>query len=103
MTEQTFDNVVWVTGRLTDASNYPKKSVVIDVNVFESEANNLYSKRVLNLYLVDDEDFATVVEVLKQSYGDKWDMTGKVVDFLGFQGVYQTYSITFIQQGGVDF
>lgn len=103
MTEQTFDNVVWVTGRLTEPSNYPKKSVVIDVNVFESEGNNLYSERVMNLYLVNDEDFATVVNVLKESYGDNWEMMGKKVDFLGFQGVYQTYSITINQQGGIDF
>lgn len=103
MIEQTFDNVVWITGRLTEPSNYPKKSVVIDVNVFESEVNNLYSKRVMNLYLVNDEDFATVVNVLKETYGDNWEMTGKKVDFLGFQGVYQTYSITINQQGGIDF
>ena len=103
MTEQTFGNVVWITGRLTEPSNYPKKSVVIDVNVYESEQNNLYSKRVINLYLVNDEDFSTVVDVLKQSYGENWDLYGKKVDFLGFQGVYQTYSITINQQGGINF
>lgn len=103
MSEQTFDNVVWITGRLTEPTNYPKKSVVIDVNVFESDMNNLYSKRVMNLYLVNDEDFTTIVDVLKQSYGENWDLYGKKVDFLGFQGVYQTYSITINQQSGMEF
>lgn len=103
MIEQDFDNVKWIAGRLADPSNYGNKSVVIDVNVFESEQNLIYSKRVLNLYLVNDEDFGTVVNVLKESYGDNWDMTGKVVNFEGFQGKYQTYTITIMQQGGIDF
>ena len=103
MAEQTFDNVVWVTGRLVEPTNYPKKSVVIDVNTYESDGNNLYSTRVLNLFLVNDEDFKTVVDVLKQMYGDRWEMTGKKVDFLAFQGNYQTYSITIMQNGGIDF
>lgn len=103
MIEQDFDNVKWIAGRYTEPTNYPKKSVVIDLNVFESSQNNLYSKRVLNIFLVEDEDFSTIVDVLKQTYGDNWDMKGKEVDFLGFQGVYQTYTITIIERGGIDF
>lgn len=102
MTERDIENVKWIIGRLAEPSNYGNKSVVVDVNVFESEQNLIYSKRVLNLYLVNDEDFATVVNVLKESYGENWDMTGKVVNFEGFQGKYQTYTITIMQQGGIE-
>lgn len=103
MIEQEFDNVVWIAGRLVEPSNYPKRSVVIDVNTYESDGNNLHGKRVINLFLINDEDFKTVVDVLKEMYGDDWEMTGKVVNFEGFQGNYQTYTITIQQQGGIDF